>query len=349
MNEKNIVSFRDSRIEWIRIAAIYCVIFQHMVHADSLASIKILTHGAVPAFAFLSVFFAAKAGTLPTQSWRWLATRCLRLYGLFLVWNMIYFVTRMAGSLSGAPTTFHGFSMDSFFLSGYDNALWFIPYILFANALAFTIARLSGGLGKSNMKALATLTGATALALATWHGYASVKPGMILLDLSRKAAPASLAALSFLLYLRHSDRSPFDWRFSRLAAGILFLVSCWWMLSNHRDIFLPESVLGLSAIILGLSLIPNRIFTPEPDYALFLFVSHSLFIHILRKVLFFCGVNWDGCSATVHLTGFISLLATMTVAYRIVRCNCIGALFLLRGGFPGKSRMPAKSTLTVGA
>lgn len=323
-------SERDPRIEWIKLIAIFAVAFQHLSHAPELWIATRLTHGAVPAFAFLSVFFAAQAGLRGTNFWAWLRTRVFRLYGLFLIWNTLYFGLRMLSSGAGAPSTFNGFSATNFFLVGYDNALWFIPFILIANCIGFAIAYAIRFKSRTLIIALSMLFGAGALAIAISPWVAALKFDLITLGLARKAVPAGLLGISLGLMGRDLDSFCYRGRGGVALYTVIFGASWYALVAYGRWISLPETLVGMSGVAIALRLVPRTAVAVNPELTLFVFVAHSLFIHALRKGAFFLGYDWEKTSAMVNLIGFAVLIALMTGCYFLIRNNFLGSIALVR-------------------
>jgi hypothetical protein len=329
-------SERDPRIEWIKLVAIFAVAFQHLSHAPELWIAKQLTHGAVPAFTFLSVFFSAQAGLRATNFWAWLRTRVFRLYGLFLIWNTLYFSLRMFSSGAGAPSTFKGFSATNFFLVGYDNALWFIPFILIANSIGFAIAYALKCKPRTRIIGLSMLLGAGALAIAISPWVAALQFDLITLGLARKAVPAGLLGISLGLMGRNMDSFCSHGRGEVALYALIFGASGYALVAYGRCISLPETLVGMSGIAIALRLVPKTAVAVNPELTLFVFVAHSLFIHGLRKGGFFLGYDWGKASATANLIGFAALVALMTGCYFLIRNNFVGSVALARWGPPSK-------------
>lgn len=324
---------RDARIEWIKLIAIFAVVFQHLSHSDNLWVVTRLTHGAVPAFALLSVFFAVRAGLRAERFWSWLGSRFVRLYGLFLVWNIVYFLIRMLASRSGAPTSFKGFAADSFFLIGYDNALWFIPFIIIANSVGFSIAFGVRRWPRTAVIGVACLLAGAAVVLATSSAFGSLKLENVMLGLSRKAVPAGLIGMALGLLGSELDSFCYTGRWSRIVYAGLFLGSWYLLVTVGRGTFLPETLLALTGVSLALRLIPQAAVAVNPDYTLFIYVSHSLFLHGLRKGMFFLGYDWEELSALPNLVGMVVLSVAISGTFLLIRKNFLGdvALFRVQG------------------
>jgi hypothetical protein len=321
---------RDPRIEWIKLIAIFAVIFQHLIHAPELRMLTRLTHGAVPAFALLSVLFSVRAGLHQTDFWGWLKSRALRLYSLFLVWNSLYLGMRMLSSGAGAPTTFRGFSSTEYFLTGYDNALWFIPFILVANSIGFASAYAIRRLPRKLIVSIAWLLAASALALAVSPWFGTLKFDLITLGLGRKAIPAALLGMAVGIIPRELDSFVYRGR-GGAALYLIILATGWYVLMTYgRGIFLAETLIGVSGVCLALRLIPKTAVVVQPELTLFLFVAHSLYIHALRKASFFLGYDWEKASAFISLLGFGALAALLTGSYFLIRKTMVGNVALAR-------------------
>lgn len=322
---------RDARIEWIKLLAIFAVAFQHLVHAKELGFASKLTHGAVPAFAFLSVFFAVRSGRTASDLTGWLRARALRLYGLFLVWNTLYLVVRLTAARGGAPSSFDGFSWLAYLVFGYDNALWFIPFILVANSLAGAAGRLSRA-WPSRLRSgliIALVVGAGVLACS--ESFAAWRLDPVMLGIGRKAVPAVLLGMAAGLSARQLDglMVPGRWGVA-VALGGLLLGGYLMREDMERTTYLAETLLGLAGIGLGLRVIRADGWQVPAELSLFIFVAHSMFIQVMRKGSHFLGLDWDRSGWVVNLGVFAALGVAMCAVYFVIRNTLLGRLAMFR-------------------
>lgn len=320
---------RDPAIEWIKLIAIIAIVFQHSVHAQELGSIKILTHGAVPMFTFLSTYFAVCSGIIATNIWVLAWKRTVSLYFLFLSWNSVYFAIRLFASRAGADSSFQGFSWDYFLLSGYANAMWFLPFILIANISGFIIGHLASKISAANSRAIAFSFMVAALLAGFIPQGARIGPDVYLFTISTKAIPSLLLGLAFGLGFRDWIRVVSSNSAIILICFFSMLISGGLLIAYGRIFYLFENIFGLSMLFFSLALAsPYTRVAIHPNLALWIFVSHPLFLHGLRKISNVFGWNWDTSAWVVHAFGFVCLIMALIFAYRLLMKVRVGPFVL---------------------
>jgi len=310
---------RNPAIEWIKLVSIIAIVFQHTVHANELAGVKTFTHGAVPIFAFISTYFATLSGFKTTSVWGLVWSRASHLYFLFLVWNTIYYAMRCLTQNVGAESSLRGFSWDSYLLSGYANAMWFLPFILVANVSGILIGHFTARISVAGLKAIAATLVVAALLAGLIPRGARIGPDLYFFSISVKAIPSVLLGLAFGLGFREWIRVVSRSSKVKLFSMISMFVSGVLLLTLGRVCYLFENVFGLSVMFIALALASPAIrLGVNPNLALWLFVSHPLFLHGLRKGMDFFGMNWDTSNWLVHVLGFACLIIVLVLAYRIL-------------------------------
>jgi len=115
----------------LRIVAAIAVVWIHVPESEPLKGTTIWCRFAVPAFTAVSVFLMALSvkGKSATGVIRYECNRAWGIYRLFLIWNGIYLLARIAKHffLSGGDAIRLGFS--SIFVVGLAEHLWYLPFI----------------------------------------------------------------------------------------------------------------------------------------------------------------------------------------------------------------------------
>jgi hypothetical protein len=322
---------RDSRIEWIKLIAILAIIFQHSIHARELSALVLLTHGAVPAFTFLSVCFSVQTSIRSSKPLLQLAIyRIAHLYGLFLIWNTIYFTVRMTASSLGAKSGYGGFNPEQFLLSGYANAMWFLPFILAANLAGLLVgAACRKGDRLRVWTIVLTMALAACVSLSAWFASEDAASKIYLFSIARKAVPSALLGIA-MAACRTDITMVAPSRSGCTRSLIIFALSCGLLIYYGRVIYLFETMVGISAIAVVLNSVGrSELTTLNPDIALWLFVAHAWFLHAMRKALMTFSINWDDSSWGFQIVGYLALLASLVAAYVFVSRSRLRRVLLL--------------------
>jgi surface polysaccharide O-acyltransferase-like enzyme len=238
----------------LRIVAAIAVVWIHVPESESLKGLAIACRFAVPAFTAVSVFLMALSvsGKSTTNVIRYESNRAWGIYRLFLIWNTIYLIARVAKHLliSGGDAIRLGFS--TIFVAGLAEHLWYLPFIAllglvmalplrgfiqlkFVPAAAWSIGLLMAGVAASYLSvsirvdiehhplsyfaslALGTLPAALfAFPVAwVWNQYAAMRR-----NYRASAVAIVLAALCLAVSLKSSQANLWH-----NVSGILFLVA----------------------------------------------------------------------------------------------------------------------------
>ena len=125
-----------------RLAAAYAILWMHNITAPELVDSAALGRFAVPLFTLATIFLVFEGvARNPLRDWRqYVPARCARLYLPFLAWTGIYLAFKLVKGrlLPGEPNDYPGVEVLWLGSAGH---LWFLPFILAVNLLAFGVAR----------------------------------------------------------------------------------------------------------------------------------------------------------------------------------------------------------------
>lgn len=311
---------RDSRIEWIKLLAILGIVFYHTVTTPDLHTVTFLMNGAVPAFTMLSVYFSTRIGLNKPDAWKWIAKRSLKLYGLFLIWNLFYLTVRLFAMRGGVESSFPGIHPDPLFLSGYANAIWFLNFVLISNMIAVAVGKIASHLNVPRRAWLTSLLFALCLLLGLSRQFALLEPDIQFFYIIRKAIPSLLLGLCIgVAFAAEISSVP-----RRLGiAGISFLLlvaSCIYLTMDKKTTFLAETLVGLFSIMFFLTAFkPGSLPLLNPNLSLWLFVAHPLFLHATRKICPVLGLNWDEGGAMVQAPACLIIVGLLFLVYYLFR------------------------------
>ena len=146
---KSVTHNLNEPVEFGRFFAALAIIWLHTVGGSGVWEESTrLTRWAVPYFVAASLWFGAIKIQKESPG-NFFLERFLRLYPVFLIWNLAYLFARLAaGFLLNSEMKFQWNSFFSeFFIDGYAHHLWFLNFLILAQAgqALFRIKRFSSG------------------------------------------------------------------------------------------------------------------------------------------------------------------------------------------------------------
>lgn len=271
-------------LDWVKLLAIGAVVFNHTCTEEVFRAGMQVTRFGNHAFTVVSCLLAFRSGyrSVPGVRLGWLLRRVASLYALFLIWNLLGYAARYVGALrSGGGNPFN---WDDLLLSGFTLGLWFIPFIALANAAAFG----AGAWMQGSTRAGRTLAGCLAVAvggmLACSSNYAQWVFPSYFCTIALKNIPTTLFTLVLggILMVRPALTGQRGWRSAALGCFALAAAA---VVHFDRNIFLWESLMGLAAVIVFLTLPAHNWARPPVLLSIWIYVAHGIVIQFLRHVV----------------------------------------------------------------
>ncbi len=304
-------------LDAIRFAAAIGVVWIHVAGNDRLAWSKELGRFAVPFFACSAVYLAL--GSLQrhprTSLGHYIVSRFKRIYVLFLVWSVFYWMIRSASSLFVEHTGFCKLSAVDFFWNGVAVQLWFLPVVLLATVGAFSVAKALQ-LAPALRLPFLLVFAAAAFGLAFMPAPGFIQHAGYAAGLGYEIVPCCCAALA--LGLAETFASPkkeiplrAGINLPMLGLGIsLFMLWLVMALACGRNVAM-ENVAGFGLILVSLSWktrvpVPSIMRLGAASFGMYLI--HPLFVegmqHILPKIGF--GTQSSALEISIFLTSLVS-------------------------------------------
>jgi peptidoglycan/LPS O-acetylase OafA/YrhL len=312
-------------LDAIRFAAAIGVVWIHVADYGAPGWSKELGRFAVPFFAGSAVYLAA--GSLqrhPRTSMReYIASRFWRIYVLFLVWSLFYWLIRALSSRFLEHTGFPRISIVEFFWDGVAVQLWFLPVIFLATIAAFAVVKVVR-LVPALRWPLVCVLAAMALGVALAPAPGPVRHGGYAVGLGYAILPVCDAALALALAEAGGAHDGKDdhpaMNVPMLAVGIAlglpWLVAVLALEPNGA----LENMAGFGLLLVSLSW---RKRAPVPSLmrlgaaAFGIYLIHPLFVEGMQHVLPRLGFRAHG--AALEISIFLASLAASYGAVELLR------------------------------
>ena len=118
-------------LDVLRIVAVVAVVWIHSMESGALGGAIIWCRFAVPAFTAVSVFLMMLSVRQKPliRVFSWAPKRAWGIYRLFLIWNMIYLLARLAKHLFVSAGHAIPLGFSSLFVVGLVGHLWYLPFL----------------------------------------------------------------------------------------------------------------------------------------------------------------------------------------------------------------------------
>ena len=304
----------------MRSLAAIAIVWLHTPETAELEWTTTIGRFAVPFFAASLSLLAFRHGErLPAEAASdYLASRVRRLYVPFLAWSGVYLAFRLAARLV-FPASHQPLVGWNVLWTGTAHHLWFLPFALFASALAYAAGRLAARRpGPARLQALAWAIAGTTCAVIP-------RPASLpdyTLSLSYDALPAVLWACAWgacpPVRLAGRQLSRLGWL--GLASGISLLL----VAGRNRHI---ENVSGFMALLAGFGPAPAGLvrLLPSGRLAFGIYLSHILFVEGLQKV-----GHADGLAPAAWLDAVTFSLSLTLSAVTAAAIERVGSAFPTR-------------------
>lgn len=268
-----------------KLLAITAVVFNHTCTEDVFHAGMQFTRFGNHAFTAVSCYLAFCSGqrSNANERGRWMLGRISSLYALFLIWNSVGLLARMAGAWHADEP--NPFNWDEMMLSGFTLGLWFLPFIAVANCFAYGIgAHLSGSVREWRRWIWIGLLLAAGLALALAPGYTRLDFPIYFFSIALKNIPTTLLTVAMAIVLTRWPGLTRQ-RETQFAAVAGFVVGAAGVIYFDRNIFLWECLMGISLVLAFLGWPMKRIGAPPRLLSIWIYVTHGIFIQILRHLV----------------------------------------------------------------
>jgi hypothetical protein len=272
-------------LDVLKLVAITAVVFNHTCTEEVFHAGMQLTRFGNHAFTAVSCYLAFAAGDRSVAGERggWMLRRVTALYGLFLIWNSVGLLARLAGAAHAGQA--NPFTLDGMLLSGFTLGLWFLPFIGIANCLAYVVGgHLRGSRTGRRLGVWGGVLGAIALALAMSPGYTQVTFPVYFFTIALKNIPTTLLTIALAIFLVRRPELP-SRPAVRASAIAGFLLGAAAVISFDRNIFLWECLMGIALLVGFMGWRMDRIGRPPALLSIFIFVAHGIFIQVLRHLV----------------------------------------------------------------
>ena len=285
---------------------------------------------AVPFFLAASIWFSnpRKEGESP---WKFFMSRFLRLYPVFLIWNLFYLAFRLiSGNLMHHPLDLHdGNFLRVLFLDGFALQLWFLPFLLLVDIGQAVVAflRLSEAL-------LAIISMVGLLLIVIFNPYHSdfLPHGRYLLQMTWYSIPALLWAIVLLPLVRWLlEKKDLNQKVA-LGFAVTGILITWYSTCGSRN----PVVEGLSGILIFIAFLligkcwKNNIPQWIQEIAATsagIYLVHVLFIYVLHHLAVARHIQIISKSGVI----IIFLLSLVISCASIKAINSMGFSWLLSG------------------
>lgn len=271
-------------LDILKLVAILAVVFNHTCTEEVFRAGMQLTRFGNHAFTAVSCYLALAAGHRSVVGERggWMLRRITALYGLFLIWNSLGLIARIAGAAYARQP--NPFTLDGMLLSGFTLGLWFLPFIAVANCLAYAVGGHLAGCGSRRLAVWAGVLVAVALVLAVSPSYTQVTFPVYFFTIALKNIPTALLTIALAIYLVRRPEVPRR-PAVRAAAIAGFLTGAAAVIWFDRNIFLWECLMGIALLVGFMGWRMERIGRPAALLSIFIYVAHGIFIQVLRHLV----------------------------------------------------------------
>lgn len=289
--EGNVEGDFCANLDLLRLLAVAAVVWIHSMETQTLQDWSRWCRFAVPAFTATSVLLLVwrHGGDPAKELWGYVKRRGARIYLLFLLWNCIYAVIRFGehSVIKGGDTL--RWSPATFFLSGFTEQLWFLPFLVVVTVLVAVPAFFWTRMGpKAWLLSMLLTTAGVAMALLPSPIIMDFKvnPASYWFVLSWRAIPAALMVFGILPFC---NRIKLKSSRPLLALTMVFVAAILLCRSSYGDdLFLLQNAAGVIlvlAAVLGPS--PSHfkpMFRMLGGLALPVYLIHVLFVHAVQAV-----------------------------------------------------------------
>ena len=204
------------------------------------------------------------------------------------------------------------FSFDLFFWSGYGNALWYLPFLVLANAFSTAVGGLTCGRKSASLIVVLTLSvvvGFMCLSKVYWT-YPVCNYG---LSISRKALPSVLLAI--IIYKCWGNLNSYfaNKGIFFLTSLSVFILSGFGIMYYHRNVVGWEIAMGVSFVGVFLSLSSLKWPVLNKNLSLWIYLAHAPLMQAGKDILPLLGLSWpksiipEISALTAIILGLISM------------------------------------------
>lgn len=303
-------------LESLRVIAIVAIIWLHTPESLALAGSQNLCRFAVP-------FFAAASGYLTSRSAarrheytiaKIIADRSLRIYLMFALWSVVYYVVRCIGGKLQMDAGVGQLNWATL-VNGTAHHLWFLPFIAVGTALAFAWARLATIIHKPGL--MAVLTGVAAITSMFISDASIQSPEWYCVRLSLAALPGLLAGMAFGLMEDTPSSRLMRAKWLGMVGLTVCILATAWIAYDGRTSWI-ENLSGVGLLLFAICL-PSAIQLPHAKMlgalTFGVFVFHVLPLEAGQDVLHKLGIR-------PSVLTDISLFVVTTIFSFVVAAKC---------------------------
>lgn len=314
---------RDPTIEIIKFFSIVLIILLHSVPSKDALSYVSISHISVPIFTSISVWFSVGSGLdAKGNLWRWARSRAWAIYGLFATWNLIYLSIRyFSGGVNIAAMSSLEVA-ENILISGFANAIWFLPFILIFNVISYTAARAIVAWEERIKMIFALGTFLLGGGILFLPHLTELSSKFHFIEVWPKGIPAVLMTFGLVVInrsigARFAAHKKVTW--PALVALPVFYAAL--ILTSRSILFFEYATAVASFLLLRTLLEKHKIikFVPSSDMTLLFFVAHPLFLHGNRKVFELFSFFSSTSEVPVQLLIFLLTLVQLTLFWFLLK------------------------------
>jgi fucose 4-O-acetylase-like acetyltransferase len=312
-----------------KLVAITAVVFNHTCTEEVFHAGMQLTRFGNHAFTAISCYLAFGSGHRSQigKRGRWMLGRITSLYALFLIWNSVGLVARIAGALhAGEPNPF---TWDEMLLSGFTLGLWFLPFIAIANCFAYGVgAHLSSSIGERRLWIWVGLLLGAGLALALSPAYTRIDFPIYFCSIALKNIPTTLMMVGLAIVLFRWPEIPRR-HATRLAAVTGLVVGAAGVIYFDRKIFLWECLMGISLVLGLMGWRMEQLGAPPKLLSIWIYVTHGIFVQVLRHLVLPARSAANAESFWIwNVVLFGLTLGGLVLGYHLIRRTLLGRILI---------------------